>query len=53
MLALCLKVENIYKAIEELQIKGVPTSQVQEVENGKLSSFEDPDRNEICLWQYK
>jgi catechol 2,3-dioxygenase-like lactoylglutathione lyase family enzyme len=50
---LCLKVENIYKAIEELQIKGVPTSQVQEVENGKLSSFEDPDGNEICLWQYK
>ncbi len=50
---LCLKVEKIQESLEELRIKGVPTSQDQEVENGKLSSFEDPDGNEICLWHYK
>ena len=50
---LCLKVEKIHESLEELRIKGVPTSQVQEVDNGKLASIEDPDGNEICLWQYK
>jgi predicted enzyme related to lactoylglutathione lyase len=49
---LCLKVDNIHQAIEELQTKGVPTSPVQEKDNGMLASFEDPDGNEIYLWQY-
>jgi catechol 2,3-dioxygenase-like lactoylglutathione lyase family enzyme len=50
---LCLKVDNIHQALEELQTKGIHTSPVQEVDNGLLASFEDPDGNEICLWQYR
>ncbi len=50
---LCLQVENIHEALEELQAKGVHTTQVQEEEAGMLGSFEDPDGNEIYLWQRK
>lgn len=50
---LCLKVVNIHQAIEELQTRGVPASKVQEKDNGMLASFEDPDGNEIYLWQYR
>ena len=50
---LCLKVDNIHQALKELQTKGIHTSHVQEVDNGMFASFEDPDGNEICLWQYR
>lgn len=50
---LCLKVENIYQTIKDLQTKGVLTSQIEEKDNGMLASFEDPDGNEIYLWQYR
>ena len=50
---LCLKVDNIHQAVKELQSKRVQTSPVQEVDNGMLALFEDPDGNEICLWQYR
>lgn len=50
---LCLKVDDIHHALEELQKKGIHTSQVHEVDNGMLVSFEDPDGNEIYLWQYR
>ncbi len=50
---LCLKVDNIHRALEELQAKGIHTRPVQETDNGMLASFEDPDGNEICLWQYQ
>ena len=49
---LCLKVDDLGQAIEYLKLKGTTTSEIQVVENGKLAFFEDPDRNEICLWQY-
>ncbi|WP_455284730.1 VOC family protein [[Eubacterium] cellulosolvens] len=49
---LCLKVQDISRAVEYLKIKGVSASEIQKVENGKLASLEDPDGNEICLWQY-
>jgi catechol 2,3-dioxygenase-like lactoylglutathione lyase family enzyme len=49
---LCLRVEDIQKALKDLTKKGIQTSQAQEVENGFLASFEDPDGNEIFLWQY-
>jgi len=50
---LCLKVENINQAVEELRTKGVRSSPVQEKDNGMLASFKDPDGNEICVWQYR
>ncbi len=50
---LCLQVDNIHQALRELQAKGVRTSQVQDEDTGMLASFEDPDGNEIYLWQKK
>ena len=49
---LCLKVDDITQAVEYLKMKGIHSSEIQKVENGKLASFQDPDGNEICLWQY-
>jgi catechol 2,3-dioxygenase-like lactoylglutathione lyase family enzyme len=49
---LCLKVDDISQAVEYLKTKGTHVSEIQKVENGKLVSFEDPDGNEIYLWQY-
>ena len=49
---LCLKVDDISQAVEYLKMNGTGAGEIQKVENGKLSSFEDPDGNEICLWQY-
>jgi catechol 2,3-dioxygenase-like lactoylglutathione lyase family enzyme len=50
---LTLKVDDIQQAVRELQSKGVPTSAVQEKPGGRLAFLEDPDGNEICLWQYR
>ena len=49
---LCLKVDDVTQTVEYLKMNGTRVSQIQKVENGKLASFEDPDGNEICLWQY-
>jgi len=49
---LCLKVDDIDQAVEFLKTKGIHAGEIQKVENGKLVSFEDPDGNEIYLWQY-
>ena len=48
---LCLRVDNVEKALKELQAKGVHTGKAQSEANGRLGCFEDPDRNEICLWE--
>ena len=49
---LCLRVDRVEEALRELKSKGVPTSQAQDKGTGILGSFQDPDGNEICLWQY-
>ncbi len=49
---ICLRVGHIHQALKELQTKGIHTSQVQDEDEGMLGSFEDPDGNEIHLWQY-
>jgi catechol 2,3-dioxygenase-like lactoylglutathione lyase family enzyme len=49
---LCLRVDDINQALEHLKIKGTRTGEIQKVDNGSLAIFEDPDGNEICLWQY-
>ena len=49
---LCLKVDDIDQAVEFLKTKGIHTGEIQKVENGKLVSFQDPDGNEIYVWQY-
>ena len=49
---LTLEVDDIESAVEDLRAKGVPVSEVEAVSNGRLASFEDPDGNELVLWQY-
>jgi catechol 2,3-dioxygenase-like lactoylglutathione lyase family enzyme len=49
---LCLRVDSVEDALQELQSKGVHTGRAVKKSNGVLGSFEDPDGNEICLWQY-
>ena len=49
---LCLRVENVEQALNNLRAKGVRTSPAVDKGSGVLGSFEDLDGNEICLWQY-
>jgi catechol 2,3-dioxygenase-like lactoylglutathione lyase family enzyme len=50
---LCLRVDSIGHALSELRAKGIHTSEIRDEGKGLLASFEDPDGNEICLWQEK
>ena len=50
---LCLKVDDVAAAIAELRNRGVSVSDPESKENGILAAFNDPDGNEICLWQYR
>jgi len=47
---LCLAVDNMDRALDELQGLGVHTNKA-ETKEGALGFFKDPDGNEICLWQ--
>ena len=49
---LCLQVQDIEESVAQLQARGVPTSEVKAVSGGRLAFFNDPDGNELCLWQY-
>jgi len=48
---LSLGVTDIRKATGELKARGVATTPVREEPGGLLSYFNDPDGNELCLWQ--
>jgi catechol 2,3-dioxygenase-like lactoylglutathione lyase family enzyme len=48
---LCLRVDNVEEALQLLRGKGVRTGEAED-KTGILGAFEDPDGNEICLWQY-
>jgi catechol 2,3-dioxygenase-like lactoylglutathione lyase family enzyme len=49
---LCLQVQDIHESVVQLQTRGVETSDVKAVSGGLLAFFNDPDGNELCLWQY-
>jgi predicted enzyme related to lactoylglutathione lyase len=49
---LCLQVQDIDEAVAQLRRRGVETSNAKAVTGGLLAFFEDPDGNELCLWQY-
>jgi len=49
---LCLCVESVVQALNDLRAKGVRTGPAVDKGSGVLGSFEDPEANEICLWQY-
>ena len=48
---LCLSVDDIERAAAELRATGISVGDLQEVQNGLLAAFEDPDGNELVLWQ--
>jgi lactoylglutathione lyase len=48
---LSLGVTDIRQATRELKARGVATTPVKEEPGGLLSYFNDPDGNELCLWQ--
>lgn len=50
---LCLRVENAEQAVQELKTKGVRVNPPQDKGAGVLGTFQDPDGNELCVWQYK
>ena len=49
---LCLRVENMEEALQDLRARGVPTGPAENKGAGALAFLQDPDGNEICLWQY-
>jgi len=49
---LCLRVENVQQALNDLRAKSVRIGPAVDKGAGVLGSFEDPEGNEICLWQY-
>ena len=49
---LCLRVDDVEQALAELRTKGVRTGAAEAKDTGALGTFQDPDGNEICLWQY-
>jgi predicted enzyme related to lactoylglutathione lyase len=48
---LTLAVRRIEVAVQDLRAKGVAVSKIQKVSNGYLAALEDPDGNELVLWQ--
>jgi catechol 2,3-dioxygenase-like lactoylglutathione lyase family enzyme len=48
---LSLGVKDIHEAVLELQVRGVTTTPIKQEPGGLLSYFNDPDGNELCLWQ--
>ena len=49
---LTLVVDDLDVAMAGLTNKGVRTSDIQTVVNGRLVTVHDPDGNEIVVWQY-
>jgi len=49
---LCLRVDSVEEALQELRAKGVRTGPTVDKGAGVIASFEDPEGNEICLWEY-
>jgi catechol 2,3-dioxygenase-like lactoylglutathione lyase family enzyme len=48
---LCLRVDRVEESLRELELKGVHTGFAEDKGTGVLGSFEDPDGNEVCLWE--
>jgi catechol 2,3-dioxygenase-like lactoylglutathione lyase family enzyme len=49
---LCLQVQDIHESVAQLKARSVKVSDVKTVIGGLLAFFDDPDGNELCLWQY-
>jgi len=49
---LCFAVENLQETLDQMQARGIATSDIKEKKGGKPAFFRDPDDNELCLWEY-
>jgi catechol 2,3-dioxygenase-like lactoylglutathione lyase family enzyme len=49
---LTLDVDDIESTMQDLRAKGIRTSEIRTVSNGRVGALFDPDGNEVCLWQY-
>ncbi len=47
----CLTVRDIHRTVAELEAMAVPVTAVRTVADGLLATFQDPDGNELELWQ--
>jgi len=43
---------DIREEVEALRAKGVAVGEIEQVANGLLAPFSDPDGNQLMLWQY-
>ena len=49
---LCFAVSGLKETVEQLNARGITTSEIEHKKGGELAFFRDPDGNELCLWQY-
>lgn len=49
---LCFQTTDIYDTVSQLKKRGVTTTPVKPEPGGLLAFFNDPEGNELCLWQY-
>src|SRR5438132_11671092 len=49
---LCLEVDDVQQALDELRSQGVHTSDAQTKDKGVLAPLQAPHRHEHCIWQY-
>ena len=49
---LCFSVPNLDATVEQLNKRGIATSDIKKKKDGRLAFFRDPDGNELSLWEY-
>ncbi len=48
---LCFGVSDLGATLEQLQTRGIQTSEIKSKHGGKIAFFRDPDGNELSLWE--
>lgn len=50
---LCFSVPDLQETLDQLHARGIITSDITNKKGGKIAFFQDPDGNELSLWQYQ
>lgn len=50
---LCFAVSDLDEAVEQLHVRGIPTSNIKTKKGGRIAYFRDPDGNELSIWEYQ
>lgn len=50
---LCFAVRDLQETLDHLHARGIITSDITEKKGGKIAFFQDPDGNELSIWQYE